>query len=124
MKTKRVLRYYCDHCKKGGQRKDCIARHEIRCIRNPLRICGFCIHDGRQSGNLEQLIAALIDEGLDALREKANNCPGCILAAIAQSKILHKGDDEDGPVWIDFDYKKAVEEFWDERQPPPTIELW
>jgi hypothetical protein len=42
MRTKRVLRYYCDFCRKAGMAKYWIAKHEKGCTANPGRFCGLC----------------------------------------------------------------------------------
>lgn len=48
----------------------------------------------------------IIHEAIEALREKTENCPACILAAIRQKGII---------VGVTpFDYKKEVEIFWGE----------
>lgn len=111
MKTKIVKRYYCDHCKKGGQSSYCIRRHETTCIRNPLRVCPVC-SDQHVSGALlptketcATLVAAFRSGGLPALRIKANECPACMLSGIVQALGNRKPDEDD---WVDFDYKKEM----------------
>jgi len=100
VKTKLVKRHYCDHCKKGGQSKYCMARHERTCVWNPQRACVFC---SKPETTVAELIEALND-GLPALEQKAAMCPACMLAAIVQSR---KSINED--TWVaGFDYKKQA----------------
>lgn len=50
MKSKKVMRYYCDHCSRGHWKKDACLEHEKRCYFNPnIRACGTC-RDFEQSG--------------------------------------------------------------------------
>lgn len=43
MKSKKVLRYYCDHCNRGHWKKSGCLEHEERCYFNPKnRKCGSC----------------------------------------------------------------------------------
>lgn len=42
MRTKKVNRYYCDHCKKSGCSSYHMKRHESSCTANPNRTCMFC----------------------------------------------------------------------------------
>lgn len=37
MKSRKVLRYYCDHCGRGNWKKAGCAEHESRCFNNPAR---------------------------------------------------------------------------------------
>jgi hypothetical protein len=110
MTSKRVLRYYCDHCRKGGCSKHHMEKHERRCIRNPNRQCGFCEVEKLTPIAMPELISALDSGGLQALKEAAHNCPACILAAIVQSKVKD-GDD----YYVEFDYKEEVKAFWADR---------
>lgn len=112
MRTKRVLRYFCDHCKKGGQSKHHMARHESRCTRNPIRVCGFCLQVDRETPSMANLILALRG-GIENLREVSENCPGCILSAIIQSGFQEPPSEENpNGVWYDFKYKEEVKQFW------------
>jgi hypothetical protein len=67
-------------------------RHESGCIRNPNRKCGFCAAYEQWGGEYQHqtTLAALIDvlqaNGLEALKEAAGKCPGCVFAAIVQSR--------------------------------------
>lgn len=111
MKVKRVLKYYCEFCKKSGCSKFHMAKHEKHCTMNPNRVCGMCAMMGDiEQPDLAELKALLpipkdylhtddmgswYNSGLDAeiekamptLREKTENCPACIMAALRQNGI-------------------------------------
>jgi hypothetical protein len=132
MRVKKVSRYYCDHCKKAGCQRAAMARHERGCIRNPNRVCGFCAAYTTWGGEyqhektLSDLIAVLQTSGLEALKESAGNCPGCVFAAIVQSRESQRkavvGNRK--PTYFDvefkegfiseeaFNFKEACEKFW------------
>ena len=120
MKAKKVWRYWCDYCKKGGCRKDAIARHEQSCIRNPNRVCRMCLKAGLAQQKTEDLIKAFRgaeaegeEKAVVALREAANGCPACMLTAVAKLNVL---PDADGPGrWVNWDYKKELAGFWSEQ---------
>lgn len=140
MKVKRVNRYYCDHCKKSGCGKSALMKHERGCMRNPGRVCGFCEilkKHGHEHNRrlLRTLIVVLREFGLQRLQKEAKWCPGCIFAAIIQSRqeqlaerIASHGNDrrwgDDGEElwapregWLfaeEFDFKKHSAAFWDE----------
>ena len=114
MRTKRVLRYYCDHCNKGGCGKAAMIRHEQRCVKNPSRTCGFCVEMGEAQKPMTELLKALEDGSLEQLREVSNNCPACILATIVQYRSKYSVPDD--PVWIDFNYKEEAEAYWVEKR--------
>ena len=93
----------------------CTRRHESRCTLNPARTCGLCAFLELEQADLTALMALLpdpepfkraetddmgrpvwthwqgLEEAVEAvmpkLREAANNCPACILAAIRQRGI-------------------------------------
>lgn len=114
MRTERRLRYYCDHCKKSGGQKPAMAMHELSCTKNPDRVCRMCrlIDSEEVTATLTELMAALPDplqhvktdrwgtytnydtlspllaEAIPKLRELAQGCPACILAALRQKGIL------------------------------------
>lgn len=92
MRVRKVNRYYCDHCKKSGGQKSAMERHEKGCIRNPDRKCGFCashetwVGEFQHEKSLPELITILQNDGMQALKDAAGNCPGCVFAAIVQSR--------------------------------------
>lgn len=113
MRSKRVLRYYCDHCKKSGCGKSAMQKHENRCVKNPKRVCGFCRIMEQEQYPIERLIKA-VNEGpeLSAILNLTNHCPGCTLAAIVQGKFNEMNDGEPPLNYINFDFKAAVKQFW------------
>lgn len=126
MKTKRMLRYYCDWCKKSGGSARHIKHHEERCTLNPRRVCGMCQLLELEQQPLRRLRAMLpkpgpylqvdengyesydavltsaVHDALPALREATDNCPVCILAAIRQQGIPL-------PMVDEFDYSKEFD---------------
>ena len=112
MRTKKVSRYWCDHCNRAGLQLRAMTKHEERCTKNPERKCGFCEFTGEsESIGLAGLLVMLpdpkgiftdtdgvFDEGYrvlkaeinaieNSLREAADNCPACIMAAFRQKGI-------------------------------------
>ena len=110
MRSKKVTRYWCDHCNKGGLQPHAMAKHERHCTLNPARTCRVCtiINGGghvdaeRMPGLIALLPAgpgpdgygdevtayiAQIEAAMPKLREATENCPACILAALRQAKI-------------------------------------
>lgn len=117
MKTKRVIRYYCDHCGKAYGRIDAITRHEQGCTKNPNRVCGMCTQAQLVQQPLSVLIDALmrcpgnpidIYEPYDIrpLVEASGGCPACMLSAIRNAP--------EGAPHVDFRFDKAKDEFWGE----------
>lgn len=105
MKTKRVLRYYCDHCRKGGCGKAAMIRHELHCIKNPNRECRMCALLDSAPEPMPDLIESLQQDGIDGLRKKTEGCPACMLAAIVQTRMSNDTryiTDE-----VEFDYQRA-----------------
>jgi len=103
MRTKRVNRYYCDFCKKSGCSAGHMRRHEERCTMNPNRKCGVCSLREECDPDTAALVALLpplasitpepqtnayeasLAKTMPKLREAADGCPGCILAALKQT---------------------------------------
>ena len=129
MITKKRNRYYCEYCKKTGGNSYWMKRHEERCTLNPNRYCGYCQLLEVPQPDLKELIALLpdpneyktvdeygslsfrsdfckaVEDIMPKLREKANNCPTCIMAALRQKKIPV-------PIATDFDFKKECQNIW------------
>jgi hypothetical protein len=105
MKTKRVLRYFCDHCSKGSLSRHSMTLHENICFRNPLRFCFLC----EKAKPVEELKATIQGRDIAALRVAAYDCPACILAAIIQ--LVPKGQRDEESTWYEFDYKKEKEAY-------------
>ena len=124
MRVELRKRYYCDHCKKAGGSSGHMKRHEAGCTANPARVCGVCRAAGISAQPLPDLIAlarklatwhvgfeeegpahgSLDAEAMKALREAADNCPACILAALRQSRC---GSSE-------FQFKSELLKLWAE----------
>lgn len=109
MRRTKVWRYHCDYCGKGGCSGGHIRRHEAACCRNPNRVCGMCALSGVGGATVPALLAAFGPTGdLKALRDAAEGCPACMLAAIIQSGIqLTEGR-------VEFDFAKERDAFWAE----------
>ncbi len=118
MITKRVNRYYCEHCKKAGQVARHIERHERHCTMNPFRICRVCPLVDSEQQPIRTLMAVLpeesigtdwegcelsngwpgIDEAVKKLRDLSGGCPACMMAALRQKGIPV-------PAASEFDFK-------------------
>lgn len=108
MRQKKVWRYYCDHCNKGGCGKAAMIKHEGSCCHSPVRVCRMCWHGELCQQPMPDLLAALEEGGVEKLREVADGCPACMLAAVIQ----FPKDPGEGP-WFDFDFKKESVPFWE-----------
>ena len=131
MKRVKRWRYYCDFCKKVGGQRPSMEKHERGCTNNPDRVCGLCEHCGELQTDLstltvfidsycadlprvkipefsEQLEASgnKLDPMLKELRDLANNCPACILAALRQAKT---------ETWTNFSFKTERDAWWGEE---------
>lgn len=110
MRTKRVLRYWCDYCNKSMGSKNGMQTHERHCTMNPNRYCRMC--NGRQKPIKELSNAA--NKGLTELRAVAYGCPACMLSGIRQREHI--------PLTIDistsldnFHFKEETKKMWDAR---------
>jgi len=117
MRQKKVWRYYCDHCKKGGCGKWAMAKHEQHCTNNPQRRCRCC-DDNVDAHDLHIAIVefrcAFAAGGsaiaVPALRFKVGGCPMCMLAVIRQSGVQTAIQSEpDQAMWVQWDYKSERE---------------
>lgn len=128
MRKVRRWRYYCEYCKKSSGSAFHMAKHEKSCVSNPDRSCGFCDIMG-EPNDLEKLkaiakssidkinalpikefsdIAArdeIASKTVELIIKESGGCPACTLAAINQNEDSY---------YLEFDYKKAKEEFWNE----------
>jgi hypothetical protein len=130
MKTVKKNVYYCEFCKKKSLSASVIHKHETYCTGNPDRLCRCC--DRFENINdLKELIALIpsddklfnsvdefgwqqpnekiISEVLKQLRDKSDNCPACILAAIKQSKTT--------VIFQDFNFKEEMIKFFRDTEP-------
>lgn len=133
MRRKKVWRFYCEHCKKSGCSGGHISRHERGCTRNADRACGVCRVFELQSKPLPELIAfcktkAAAGDSIDgnpddsslwldevdvkALRELADQCPACMLAALRQSDT-YAGSQHYG-------FKEEMKSLWNEKNQAET----
>lgn len=130
MRKKKVWRYYCDHCNKGGCSGGCMKRHEASCCRNPSRVCGMCAAAG--IGPEQKPTPALVEAlgggdkaGVERLREAAQGCPACMLSAIIASDLQEPADLETGGGFhVEFDFKKERDEFWKEVNSAKAEAQW
>jgi hypothetical protein len=109
-------RYYCDFCKKSGASGHHMQKHEASCCRNPNRTCRMCAADGSiVQQDMQTLLAALANDGLEELTRVTGECPACILAAIMQDRMNNPITfDERGASreFVEFDFKAACVTFW------------
>jgi len=125
MRIKKVNRYYCDFCKKAGCAAGHMRKHEAGCTNNPNRVCGMCRAGELSQQPMAELLACLpekpwqadlddpmvrplvekeIAAAMKELREKAQDCPACIGAALRQQGIHW---------WrADFNFQAACKDFW------------
>lgn len=115
MQQRKVWRYYCDHCRKGGCGKGAMAKHERHCVKNPNRKCRMCDAGETVQQPLVDLLDALRSGGIDRLREVADGCPACMLHAV----VMHNQTEPEyepetgagGGVY--FDFKSELKQFWE-----------
>lgn len=111
-------RYYCDHCKRAGGSRVHMEKHEKGCTNNPGRVCGMCALVGSESFPAAELQRVLNTEGWQALCDKVENCPACILATQRQA-------DTSGVPSLPYDdprldglqrwsFKDALKSWWDD----------
>lgn len=107
MKTKKVNRYYCEHCTKSGCNAGHIKAHEKKCCKNPGRACEMC---GTEKRDYKDLCKQFEAEGgnTDALAEWVEGCPWCMLAVILQCTKNLEG------TW-EWDFKAEKEQWFAER---------
>lgn len=108
MKSRHVLKWFCEFCGRGRQGKKRMQEHESHCIMNPNRKCRMCELHSLHPNPLADLIAGMNDSGNDdTVLRMADGCPECTLAAIKQDK-------KESPEFYDegdnFDYQKARQE--------------
>ena len=103
-------RYYCDFCNKSAGSS--LAKHEKHCGGNPNRECRMCVLVREVQQPIVALMDALDAGGLDALKALANDCPGCIVAAIRQRRI-RKGAAFDYNVDdVEYDFKAETQKLF------------
>ena len=119
MKQKKVWRYWCDFCKKGGCSASAMRTHELRCTLNPNRECRLCKTAGIRSAPLVGIIesarsAEAGDAGWAVVMDAAKGCPVCAFAAIRLAGRTPGMDEPKGRAAnaITFDLKKELADFW------------
>ena len=130
MKTKTKTVYYCDYCKKHSLSGGTLAKHEKHCTANPDRICRMCGRENIKAiipkykieikeewftehnsvlGEVGVEIDKMVAKKMEELADEVDNCPACILTVIRLNKYIW-------PIKPDFNYPKAVEEWWEARR--------
>jgi hypothetical protein len=61
MKAVKRWRYYCDFCKKAGNSRFHLAKHEKACTLNPKRECGHCTKRDNATTPMADMLALLPD---------------------------------------------------------------
>jgi len=124
MITKRVNRYYCEHCKKANCSAASISRHEKACTMNPNRACRMCAMRNLEQREMSDLLVILpnpniienddiltltnvgeVEEKMGELREATEGCPACILATLRQKEIPV-------PAISSFNFTEECNEWW------------
>lgn len=125
--------YYCDHCKRHGLSRAAMEKHERYCTLNPERVCRWVLmaYPPRSHGRTHtfrkglprwlRLRAPLTKADIDELRERVNECPACMLAALRQSGVEYHYDYTNGGLLFNYEdeveeYRKAEREFWQEQE--------
>lgn len=119
MKQTRVWRYNCEFCNKKKYSASAMRKHESSCTANPNRACRMCRLNELEQKPIEDLKRALDvtreDFGMAQLRDVADGCPCCILAAIRQTGIAKWGGDPDDPARdMKFDFKAEMKSMLEE----------
>lgn len=130
MKTKKVNRYWCDHCNKAGLQSRAMVVHEKHCTMNPARECRVCkllendVPEGFERKTLAELMAILptmiewslgpeyrafeqsVTDAVALLRVATGGCPACMMAALRQKGIPV-------PMAEGFDFKAEMKVIFD-----------
>jgi len=90
MRTKKVNRYWCDHCNKAGLQSRAMAIHEKHCTLNPERACRVCHLLEGSDGDTEekQPLAELIKMLPDSEPYHATKPDECGSADSAHKNLL------------------------------------
>lgn len=108
MIKKKMWRYYCEFCGKGGCSASHMKKHEEHCTMNPDRKCGLCEVADLEQQKMETLIYAHVKGDL---RSVSNECPACMLAALRQSKSSES-----------FDYQAEKKAFFEKHTKEEVIQ--
>lgn len=114
MRTKKVVRYYCDHCAKGMFKKPSMARHELVCYRNPKRVCHRCNNnpDHCITGERKRELIDLA-RNRKPIATKASECPDCLMAYCI--RFFQKLAAEETVMWYDREQYNRDRIEWDRR---------
>jgi hypothetical protein len=113
MRKKKVWRYYCEFCKKSGCSAGHMKNHEKHCTMNPKRDCRMCNISGTGGESIDILVITFIYNGLAALREAAEGCPACMLAAMRQAEVKDTEVELLSEI-AGWSYEEEKKEWWDE----------
>lgn len=121
MRKVKRWRYYCDFCKKSLGHAFYMKRHEKNCTNNPDRSCRMCQFAGLATVPVKDLIDSLGNggaEGLKNLKEKADGCPACMLAAIRQKEGTETIECLNGYEHVYFVFEEEKKAFFDDINEP------
>jgi hypothetical protein len=93
MKTRRVLRHYCDHCHRGKFSKPDMERHEKVCFHNPHRDCCECDAENTDAVGNAKWLEFHGQDGLAELKRRVNGCPACTMSVVIQHNKTNHGED-------------------------------
>lgn len=116
MKTRKITRYYCDHCHRGKFKIDAMEAHEHVCFHNPHRDCCEC---DATNTNVSENVKFLDHHELEELKKEVDDCPACTMAAVIQH---NKNHDAESPVMYDT-YKSERDEYRNEKWKEETAHV-
>lgn len=104
MRSKRVTRFYCDHCSRGMFQRPAMERHELTCFRNPNRKCCACgfVCDPSKDPTEEMMSRGTIKDRVITL---TSECPECLMSFVIRSNM----EPENREDWTHYpieDFKK------------------
>lgn len=126
MRAKQKTVYYCDFCGKRRLLRPAMEKHELHCTMNPNRVCRWELLEYKHMPTHAmrkgiprwlQLRAPLGTEDIEALREKVEQCPACMLSALRLSGLEYHYNHKTGLHL--FSYEKEIEDWreaWHERE--------
>jgi len=122
MREKKVKRFYCDHCNKGGFSRASMERHENTCFKNLKRDCWVCKEFGLSSEHtLDEIKKTMREEGFEAA-SRMTECPACLVAAVIHCNAYYiKTGEYD--YCIDYPYKEAMQDLRQGQYSAPTMYL-
>jgi hypothetical protein len=109
MRTKTVIRHYCDHCSKGFFKRPSAEAHEKVCFRNPNRVCPFCHNASEFKPDFIRFSGTPRDER----RARDGECPWCLMGRCVNENIEAK---KDGDSFIEYPIERFKSDCLDWRQ--------